>query len=500
MPLDRAHLLALGHNPDTYYKEQAVKDNRNKYYGNHGNYWRVQAGDNVYDIARQVYGVGNERMMAEIIRLNGGASSIRPGMVLRLPNFKSNAEISISNDWAKNMGMGTVDELKAFYAANPGATGLGERATGTAQFGGWKNSQARYDSLKMANPNIARTPLSANDTAAPGMPAPYWQLAANSVNQNPYAGMTGTYLPQGNNSTAQMTGTYLPQNTLNSNIKDGNYASEGMHQADAPYYGPSYVQGKYLGPSYQQGSRPAQSFTGPMFMPGQPITGQTTWGQPTKQMTEQAYQTAKTSWDQFLQNMNTVNSPKIDNPQLQSGWFDMKSNLNPGVYSQVGDQMNNTLTGQPTSDMLASTTGSTTTPKTAPKPAVSAPVSQIDTVTRQKISEAMFKAQQLFSGIPVNFTQADRNLVNNQFTTETLNYLDSIMSGKPLGQTGTVTDSATGKWDPWSFGPNGSMPTQRRDPFAGRGGGGGGGNNNLKKILGNGNMGPTIGMGTWRGL
>ena len=90
--------------------------------GKQGNVWIVKGGDNVAKIAREVY--GNERMMAEIMRLNGGVKTLRPGMVLRLPNPKKNSDIFISNDWAANMGMATTDQVAQWYDQNPNAGGM----------------------------------------------------------------------------------------------------------------------------------------------------------------------------------------------------------------------------------------------------------------------------------------------------------------------------------------------------------------------------------------
>ena len=165
MPLGRAKLKALGKNPSDY----GYENNRGT--GRQGNYWRVGTGDNVAKIAEQVY--GNQRMMAEIIRLNGGVSMLKPGMILRLPNFKDNKDIYISNDWASNMGMATTDELKSFYTANPGAYGTGAKATWTSgnqtPFSpdagyGWGNSSAQADILARQQ-NAAAQGLAANNVA-----------------------------------------------------------------------------------------------------------------------------------------------------------------------------------------------------------------------------------------------------------------------------------------------------------------------------------------------
>lgn len=59
--------------------------------------YTVKSGDNLVKIARELY--GNERMFAEIMRLNKlGSGVIRPGMVLNLPQNKANSEISISGN------------------------------------------------------------------------------------------------------------------------------------------------------------------------------------------------------------------------------------------------------------------------------------------------------------------------------------------------------------------------------------------------------------------
>ena len=84
--------------------------------------YTVKGGDNLFSIAGGVY--GDQRMFAEIMRLNGLTSGvIRPGMVLRLPAPKPSAAINITqglmdtmkaeNDFVqKNQRMPTEQELQ----------------------------------------------------------------------------------------------------------------------------------------------------------------------------------------------------------------------------------------------------------------------------------------------------------------------------------------------------------------------------------------------------
>lgn len=110
-----------------------------------GNVWAVEGGDNLAAIAKKVY--GDERMFAEILRLNGGSTLIRPGMVLKLPTLNRN--VFISNDAASDMNMMTTDQLRGFYKQE------GNDASATAWIsnlqGGaaanWQKSQAYLDAF-----------------------------------------------------------------------------------------------------------------------------------------------------------------------------------------------------------------------------------------------------------------------------------------------------------------------------------------------------------------
>lgn len=88
--------------------------------------YTVKGGDNLFSIAGSVY--GNQRMFAEIMRLNGLTSGvIRPGMVLKLPQPKPDYAINVSgglmnavkaeNDFVQqNKRMPTQQELQDFQA------------------------------------------------------------------------------------------------------------------------------------------------------------------------------------------------------------------------------------------------------------------------------------------------------------------------------------------------------------------------------------------------
>ena len=222
--------------------------------GKQGNVWIVKGGDNVAKIARDVY--GNERMMAEIMRLNGGVKTLRPGMVLRLPAAKKNSDIFISNDWAANMGMATNDQVAQWYDQNPNAGGM--TASWNAAGGGWKNSIAgggpglnpgiqngalvpnpsgpsnawgnnldalgamqggtantsnpygsNADAIAAMRANAARS-TNANRPqqapAIPGMNKPYWQLANTPPALSPNADIYDNKFPRG---SGLMDGRYM---------------------------------------------------------------------------------------------------------------------------------------------------------------------------------------------------------------------------------------------------------------------------------------------------
>ncbi len=117
-----------------------------------GNTWVVQAGDNLNRIAQLVYGYDNERMFAEISRLNGGVSTIRSGMVLKLPMLKPNSQIFIANDAAQMMGMNSEQEVAAWYSQNPNAGGMTRALDPQRQGLAWLNSYAKAREM---NPSLS---------------------------------------------------------------------------------------------------------------------------------------------------------------------------------------------------------------------------------------------------------------------------------------------------------------------------------------------------------
>jgi LysM repeat protein len=92
--------------------------------------YQVQGGDNLMAIAKKVY--GNERMFAEIMRLNGlSGTTIRPGQVLRLPVNKPNEQIYI----APGGQFASAGQLNEFYSKNAGQKAPANLA-GTSPFAG----------------------------------------------------------------------------------------------------------------------------------------------------------------------------------------------------------------------------------------------------------------------------------------------------------------------------------------------------------------------------
>jgi hypothetical protein len=98
--------------------------------------YTVKGGDNLFSIAGNIYGPQNQKMFAEIMRLNGLTSGvIRPGMVLRLPSPKANSQINIShglmaginaeNEYLQKFGkVPTPEELQKFSSGTSGTSGF----------------------------------------------------------------------------------------------------------------------------------------------------------------------------------------------------------------------------------------------------------------------------------------------------------------------------------------------------------------------------------------
>ena len=198
--------------------------------GKQGNVWIVKGGDNVAKIAREVY--GNERMMAEIMRLNGGVKTLRPGMVLRLPNPKKNSDIFISNDWAANMGMATTDQVAQWYDQNPNAGGM--TRDWNAAGGGWKNS--------IAGGGQGLNPSMSNGSVVPSVASNAWgnnldalgamqtSAPAASTSSNPY-GSNADAIAAMRANAGRSTNANRPVSTASRNSADfaktGNTAYDG---------------------------------------------------------------------------------------------------------------------------------------------------------------------------------------------------------------------------------------------------------------------------------
>ena len=533
MPLGRAKLKALGKNPTDYGYEAG----RNQP-GRHGNYWQVGTGDNVAKIAEQVY--GNQRMMAEIIRLNGGVSMLRPGMVLRLPNFKENKNIYISNDWAANMGMATTDELKSFYSANPGPYGTGAKATGSAQFSpeagyGWGSSSAQADVL--ARQKQAAQGLAANNVtggrgtmvpdyaARTAYRAPGTMVAATPTGYDPNMRGRGYVAPvtgevaRGttikNYSPAQqpnMTGTYLPQNSQSPNSVPPHIPASLVQNTTRGQYIGNVASG--LASNFRSGVENlvngvnVNAVTAPLLAGatiGQylattvdPNTGQpSTASNAVSRLKFFNSISVIPDWKGYFNTpVNKNNGQPIG--QTPAPGFDVGAaaggalNAVGNGLGYVGGVYNNLATGSPNGQ------NTPTAAKTAAAQAAAAtPQAKQAVVIQDMANSALTKAVTKARGGNAEFTITDYKLIiaaNLPTMTPTLDaYLLSLATNVP--NTGVDIPAPTkqkGKWDPFDFG-NGYMPTQMDMPGGRRGGGGGGGGSGR-------NIGPSIGMFAWRGL
>ena len=487
MPLGRAKLKALGKNPTDYGYEAG----RNQP-GRHGNYWQVGTGDNVAKIAEQVY--GNQRMMAEIIRLNGGVSMLRPGMVLRLPNFKENKNIYISNDWAANMGMATTDELKSFYSANPGPYGTGAKATGSAQFSpeagyGWGSSSAQADVL--ARQKQAAQGLAANNvTGGRGTMVP--DYAARTAYRAPGTMVAATptgYDPAWRGRTAsEVPVAFNPWEV--DRTKPSAITSPGPVAQNAPITRAQFLAAKNA--NYELSlSRSANPYERNRSV----HATYETIGNYAVQQFSNAYNSYTNSMNEMV---DPVTGQPINTPQTKSPGFDVGAaaggalNAVGNGLGYVGGVYNNLATGSPNGQ------NTPTAAKTAAAQAAAAtPQAKQAVVIQDMANSAMTKAVTKANGGNAEFTITDYKLIiaaNLPTMTPTLDaYLLSLATNVP--NTGVDIPAPTkqkGKWDPFDFG-NGYMPTQMDMPGGRRGGGGGGGGSGR-------NIGPSIGMFAWRGL
>jgi len=500
MPLGRAKLKALGKNPSDY----GYENNRGT--GRQGNYWRVGTGDNVAKIAEQVY--GNQRMMAEIIRLNGGVSMLKPGMILRLPNFKDNKDIYISNDWASNMGMATTDELKSFYTANPGAYGTGAKATWTSgnqtPFSpdagyGWGNSSAQADILARQQ-----------KAAAQG-------LAANNV-----AGGRGTMVPDYAARTAYMApGTVVSatQTGYDPNMRGSGYGYTGNRPVGTPTpFNPwetdrtkpsaitpaaitpaAITRAEYYAAKNQRFAELMFSSSTPSGYTNPPISLQPNFNPYLNQSNPYPVQPFTAPNNYMYELVDPVTGQPIGNPaskpQTKAPGFDVGAAAGGAIdavgkgLGYAGGAWNNLATGSPNganTPTVAKAAAAGTTP------AVATP----EQVKQAQLSTALTNAATKGNGGNSEFSMNDYKVIisaNLPEMTPTLQaYYLSLVTGVP--NTGADIPTASkpkGKWDPYDLG-NGYMPTQMEMPGGWRGGGGGGG--------GNRNIGPSIGLYAWRGL
>ena len=531
MPLGRAKLKALGKNPSDY----GYENNRGT--GRQGNYWRVGTGDNVAKIAEQVY--GNQRMMAEIIRLNGGVSMLKPGMILRLPNFKDNKDIYISNDWASNMGMATTDELKSFYTANPGAYGTGAKATWTSgnqtPFSpdagyGWGNSSAQAEILARQQKAAAQG-LAANNVAG-GRGTMVPDYAARTAYMAPGTVVSTTpigYDPnmRGRGYMAPVTGGVARGTTIKNyspsqqSTMTGTYMPQNASDAVPPHIPASIVpnpitRGHYIGNTINSGMEgigkyvtgfPVNAVTASLLAGGSvgqylftkvdPYTGQASSA--SNAVSRLKFFNSISITPDFQGYFNTPVNKNTGQPigavQPPTPGFDVGAAAGGAIdavgkgLGYAGGAWNNLATGSPNganTPTVAKAAAAGTTP------AVATP----EQVKQAQLSTALTNAATKGNGGNSEFSMNDYKVIisaNLPEMTPTLQaYYLSLVTGVP--NTGADIPTASkpkGKWDPYDLG-NGYMPTQMEMPGGWRGGGGGGG--------GNRNIGPSIGMYAWRGL
>lgn len=440
MPLSQRRLKELG----------KVTDEPNA--GRNGNTWVVKGGDNIANIAEQVY--GNERMMAEIIRLNGGVKTIRPGMVLKLPNKKRNEDIFISNDWAANMGMATTDQLKEFYKQFPG-----QSATSTmreAGIGGW-NGSAAAQALGQGNfqqpAPAARPPFSNSNAAAPF--------------RTPYGLNGGAPLPGPQPPVAQSQGATIP-GTLGPNAVPPRPVSQ--NQGPTIPQRPAPGQFGQFGGTFGGNIAPAASNS--QAQPRSPYPGAN------------------------AQNANAFNAANPNNAAVQGGA------INNALTGQLPDTAKTPGGKQPYNPIQYYTAWPANLPVSERALNTPPELAYAMAPMVNKAIEAMaysFGNPKMASITPTQIdllVQAGLIEEGSDVEREAL----KLAGGPPAAGELPSNDlnleaEGTGSWEPFNLG-GGSMPTQMP---AGRpgGGGGGGGSRNPNNSRG---YGASLGMTQWRGL
>lgn len=432
-----------------------------------GKTYTVKSGDSAASIAKQIY--GNERMMAEILRLNGGVKTLRSGMVLRLPRPKDNEDIFISNDWAANMGMATTDQLKEYYAANPG----GRATSDFNQAGfGWKNSTAGGGA---GVPTAAASP-----TAAP-VPMTPDQIAATRAAAGRSTGVN-RYLP-----VAQNQGPTIP--------------STSGPNAIGPVQGPTIgsTQGPNAlplsrGEQMAQGNKAAQAFATSAF--AKPVTLQVKAPlppSPTSPVAQDAYGYYRRYNNPATAGLgtaaNTVTGALPPGAQVSTG-------------AQAGQSGKNTATEFTPQQAFMLPDNYQLTPT---------PTNQ-DPLTLSTVAPYVQQAMQVLTNAELmppgksGFTLSQANLLvqagviapGSEAYTKMMDIISGVPDTSPTAQpsAGGLTPEGNGSWDVYNLGGE-KMPIWWKS--GGGGGGGGQALNDYSGYVAN-SFGPSLGLTNWRGI
>jgi hypothetical protein len=464
-----------------------------------GKTYTVKSGDSAASIAKDIY--GNERMMAEILRLNGGVKTLRSGMVLRLPRPKDNEDIFISNDWAANMGMATTDQLKEYYAANPG----GRATSDFNQAGfGWKNSTAGGG---------------AGVPTAPKPPVPMTpdQIAATraTAGRGTNANFSNLPNPNGTDRTKDDTGlaSYAAQRALAGRSTGVNrYLPVAQNQGPTipstsgpnvigPVQGPTIgsTQGPNAlplsrGEQMAQGNKSAQAFAASAF--AKPVTPQIKAPlppSPTSPIPSDPYGYYRRYNNPATAGLgtaaNTVTGALPPGAQVSTG-------------AQAGQNGKNTATEFTPQQAFALPDNYQLTPT---------PTNQ-DPLTLSTVAPYVQQAMQVLTNAELmppgksGFTLSQANLLvqagviapGSEAYTKMMDIISGVPDTSPTAQpsAGGLTPEGNGSWDVYNLGGE-KMPVWWKS--GGGGGGGGQALNDYSGYVAN-SFGPSLGLTNWRGI